>query len=144
MYVTHPLDSCIHPRIDASRDNFNWGSSPPLQRRWRTISRNHDPCFNAPLGGAGRVVSRLWRSNCEPHCFSVVCNSGGRGGSRGTINKARKQWASGKTMPPQWHGSFAAVPPPLIIPLRAKPPAFSRYPAKNRVEKNRLQEETTR
>lgn len=93
-------------------------------------------------GGGGGGVSRLWRSNCEPHCFSVLCNwltaagpVGGRLTKLENNEPAGKQYLDDSTarslpfpLPP--------LPPPLITSLRAPPLPVFRYSARKRMEKN--------
>lgn len=71
VYVTHPLDSCcVSIRVSTPVVIISTGILPSQPCRFAQ-SRS---VFQRAAGRAG-VVSHLWRSNCEPHCFSVVCNS---------------------------------------------------------------------
>lgn len=48
-------------------------------------------------GGGGGGVSRLWRSNCEPHCFSVPCNwLAAAGPVEGRLTKLENNEPAGK------------------------------------------------
>lgn len=81
-------------------------------------------------------MSRLWRSNCEPYCFSVLCHSSAAAGvAGGRLTKLENNESVGKQC---CHNGTARSLPfhPRWLQVPRQAPALFHYSTKNRAGKN--------
>lgn len=94
-------------------------------------------------GSGGGGVSRLWRSNCEPHCFSVLCNwLAAAGPVGGRLTKLENNEPAGKQYLDD--STARSLPFPFRPPSTdyiAPPLSVFRYSARKGVEKNTARRE---
>lgn len=103
----------------------------PFPLRWRGC------------GSGGGGVSRLWRSNCEPHCFSVLCNwLAAAGPVGGRLTKLENNEPAGKQYLDDSTARSLPFPfrPPSTDYIAPPLPVF-RYSARKGVEKNTARRE---
>lgn len=142
--LIHSTFPSVHS-IDSSRDNF----SPPPS--WILFNPGDAPARAITIpastwrgcGSSGGGVSRLWRSNCEPHCFSVLCNwLAAAGPVGGRLTKLENNEPAGKQYLDDSTARSLPFPfrPPSTDYIAPPLPVF-RYSARKGVEKNTARRE---